>query len=86
MAFPVNGQTDRPRVYFTVSSSDKNPFSGKTGGPSSPVVKVKLYVTEEGTLCAEGPAFTTDGETVIFSKVIRAETQGDTLIIKNPRV
>lgn len=86
MAFPVNGQTSRPRVYFSVANSKKNPFSADAETSSTSVVRIKVYVTEDGALCAEGPAFMVAGKNVIFSKAIRAGVQEETLIIKNSSV
>lgn len=85
MAYSVLAQTNRPGVHFSVSNVSKKPSAGAIPGTES-VSKVKLYVTEEGVLCATGKAFLIDGETVIFRKTVIAKVQDETLIIKNSRV
>lgn len=82
MAFPANRQ--RPGVHFSVIKSGKAKSSDATGTTST--TRVYLYVTKDGTLCAKGPAFAIDEETVQFSRAIRSKLQEETLIIKNQKV
>lgn len=84
MAFPANRQ--RPGVHFSVIKSGKNQSSDATGTTSTSTTRVYLYVMKDGTLCAKGPAFAIDGETVKFSRAIRSKLQEETLIIKNQKV
>lgn len=85
MVFYTDGyRGNRPGVYISITNPGVNEGSPVVTPGKPPAVEVNLFVTPEGLLYSDGPAFSLGSdEVVVFNSVIRPTVQGETLAARN---
>jgi len=89
--FNTGERKKRPGVYFQIANIGRDaatltiPVKVPETGGGEESVSMKILVSTEGVMYAEGPALSlgSGGYTVVIADAVNATADGETLVIKN---